>query len=217
MITVQTDLERGMVKRIVKYQELMEKVSNLLYDHDKDLHIWLDTGCGTGGLIRSNIDRFPKTQFVLADPSSDNIATAKESMHGEQRCLYVTKPTHELNFGDSTLDAVTAMFCHHYYQNIDEKRKAIGNCFRMLKEGGIFITAEHVRHDDIDKSDEGWIAYMKDAGLPDEFAYEMVSRRDREYFPLTESEYLELLIDCGFHRAEVFWMTCSDIGIVAYR
>ena len=214
---MQTDLERGMAKRIVRYQELMGKVSDLLYDHDENPHIWLDTGCGTGGLIRANIDRFPKTQFVLSDPSSDNIAIAKESMHGEQRCLYVTKPTHELNFGDSTLDAVTAMFCHHYYSDIEEKKKAIGNCFRMLKKGGIYITAEHVRHEDTERNDAEWIAYMKDAGLPEEFAKEMVSRRDKEYFPLTESAHVELLKECGFTDIRVFWSTCSDIGFVGLK
>ena len=214
---MQTDLERGMAKRIVGYQELIGKVSDLLYDHDENPHIWLDTGCGTGGLIRANIDRFPKTQFVLSDPSSDNISTAKESMHGEQRCLYVTKPTHELNFGDSTLDAVTAMFCHHYYEDIEDKKKAIGNCFRMLKKNGIFITAEHTRHDDQERADAEWLDFMKDAGLPGEFAAEMVSRRDREYFPLTESAHIELLKSCGFTDISVFWSTCSDIGIVAFK
>ena len=212
-----TDLERGMAKRIVGYRELMQKVSDLLAENSSDMHIWLDTGCGTGGLVRENIGRFPRTQFVLADPSSDNIATAKEYMHGEQRCLYVTKPTHELNFGDSTLDAVTAMFCHHYYEDVEDKMRAIINCSRMLKDGGIYITAEHVAHDDQDAADEEWIAYMTDAGLPREFAEEMVSRRDRDYFPLTDAAYLELLKVCGFTRAEVFWRTCSDIGIIAFK
>lgn len=212
-----TELERGMAKRIVGYRELMQKVSDLLMENTPDMHIWLDTGCGTGGLVRENIGRFPRTQFVLADPSSDNIAAAKEHMHGEQRCLYVTKPTHELNFGDSILDAVTAMFCHHYYEDVEDKMRAIINCSRMLKSGGIFITAEHVAHDDQKGADEEWIAYMTGAGLPREFAEEMVSRRDREYFPLTETAYLELLKVCGFSRAEVFWRTCSDIGIIAFK
>ena len=214
---MQTDLERGMVKRIVGYEELMEKVTAIVSEHDPNPHIWLDTGCGTGGLIRMNIERFPKTQFVLSDPSSDNIAIAKQYMNGEQRCLYVTNPTHSLNFGESTLDVVTAMFCHHYYEDIEEKRKAIGNCFRMLKKGGIFVTSEHVRHDDQQKADDEWISFMKGAGLPEEFAAEMVSRRDKEYFPMTEGALIELLKECGFSEVEVFWSTCSDIGIVAYK
>ena len=214
---MQSDLERGMAKRIVGYEELTRKVSDLIQQNVPDPHIWLDTGCGTGGLIRMNVSRFPRAQFVLADPSSDNIATAKQLMNGEQRCLYVTNPTDRLNFGDCTLDVVTAMFCHHYYEDIEDKKKAIINCFRMLKEGGLFITAEHVRHEDQESADREWVSFMTGAGLPDEFAAEMVSRRDKEYFPLTESAHMELLKGCGFSEIEVFWSTCSDIGIIARK
>ena len=214
---MQSDLERGMAKRIVGYEELMKKVSDIVSENVPDPRIWLDTGCGTGGLIRMNTGRFPKAQFVLSDPSSDNIATAKQLMNGEQRCLYVTVPTDRLNFGDSTLDVVTAMFCHHYYEDIGDKKKAISNCFRMLKKGGIFITAEHVRHDDQDSADKEWISFMTGAGLPEEFAAEMIGRRDREYFPLTESAFIELLKECGFSGIEVFWNTCSDAGFIAHK
>lgn len=214
---MQSDLERGMAKRIVGYEELMRKVSDRISENVPEPHIWLDTGCGTGGLIRSNISRFPKSQFVLADPSSDNIAIAKQLMNGEQRCLYVTAPTDKLNFGDSTLDVVTAMFCHHYYQDIKDKKKAVTNCSRMLKKGGLFITSEHVRHDEQESADKEWKSFMTGAGLPEEFAIEMISRRDKEYFPLTESAHIELLKECGFSEIEVFWSTCSDIGIVARK
>ena len=122
-----------------------------------------------------------------------------------------------MNFGERTLDIVTAMFCHHYYEDSGEKKKAISNCCRMLKEGGIFITAEHVRHEDQDTADREWVSFMKGKGLPEEFAKEMISRRDKEYFPMTESALLVLLKECGFSKAETFWSTCSDIGIVAYK
>ena len=214
---MQSDLERGMAKRIVGYEELTKKVSDIISENVPAPRIWLDTGCGTGGLIRTNLDRFPRTQFVLADPSSDNIETAKQLMNGEQRCLYVTVPTDGLNFGESTLDVVTAMFCHHYYSDIEDKKKAVANCFRMLKKDGLFITAEHVRHEDQDSADEKWIQFMTGAGLPEEFAKEMVSRRDKEYFPLTEAAHVELLKACGFTDIRVFWSTCSDIGLVALK
>lgn len=217
MITVQTEMERGMSKRIVGYEELTAKVSDIIFGHDPNPRIWLDTGCGTGGLVRNNLGRFPKTQFILSDPSEDNISAAKEYMHGEQRCLYVQRRTDELNFGDSTLDVVTAILCHHYYSDIEQKRKALSNCCRMLRDGGIFITVEHVRHDDQKSADNEWLAHMKSAGLPDEFAQNMIDRRDREYFPMTESALVELLKLCGFSKTETFWSTCSDIGIVAFK
>ena len=214
---IQTDMERGMSKRIVGYEELTKKVSDLVFDTNPNPRIWLDTGCGTGGLVRNNLKRFGGTQFILSDPSEDNISVAKGFMHGEQRCLYVQRRTDELNFGDSTLDVITAILSHHYYQDIEEKRKAVENCFRMLRKDGVLITVEHVRHEDQESADKEWLAHMRSYGLPEEFAKEMIDRRDREYFPLTESGNVELLKGCGFRRTEVFWSTCSDIGIIAYK
>lgn len=216
-MAVQTEMERGMSKRIVGYEELTAKVSDIIFGHDQNPRIWLDTGCGTGGLVRNNLGRFLKTQFILSDPSEDNISVAKEFMHGEQRCLYVQRRTDELNFGDSTLDVVTAMLCHHYYSDIDQKRKALSNCRRMLRDGGILITAEHVRHEDQESADKEWLAHMRSSGLPDELAQNMIDRRDKEYFPMTESALVELLKGCGFSKVETFWSTCSDIGIVAFK
>ncbi len=214
---MQTEMERGMCKRIVGYEDMKMKASDLIFGNNPDPRIWLDTGCGTGGLVRENLGRFPRTQFILADPSEDNLSVAKEFMHGEQRCLYVQRRSDELNFGDCTLDAVTAILCHHYYQDIGEKKKAVSNCFRMLRGGGIFVTVEHVRHDDQESADREWLAHMRSAGLPDEMARNMIERRDREYFPLTESAHIQLLKECGFSDAEVFWSTCSDIGLVAVK
>ena len=214
---MQTDMERGMAKRIVGYEGLMTKVSDIIFEHISNPHIWLDTGCGTGGLVRNNLGRFARTQFILSDPSEDNISVAKEYMHGNQRCLYVQRRTDELNFGDSTLDVVTAILCHHYYSDIEQKKKALSNCCRMLRDGGMLISAEHVRHDNQEKADKEWLAHMKSSGLPDELAQNMIDRRDNEYFPMTESALVELLKGCGFKRTEVFWCTCSDIGIVAFK
>ena len=217
MINVQTEMERGMAKRIVGYEKLMAKVSDIIFEHDPNPHIWLDTGCGTGGLVRDNLNRFPKTQFILSDPSGENISVAKEYMHGEQRCLYVQRRMDELNFGDSTLDVITAILCHHYYSDIEQKRKAIRNCSRMLRDDGIMVTAEHMRHEDQESADKEWLAHMRSSGLPDELAQNMIDRRDAEYFPMTESAIIALLKECGFKRAEVFWSTCSDIGVVAFK
>ena len=214
---MQTEMERGMAKRIVGYEKLMAKVSDIIFEHDPNPHIWLDTGCGTGGLVRDNLNRFPKTQFILSDPSGENISVAKEYMHGEQRCLYVQRRTDELNFGDSTLDVITAILCHHYYSDIEQKRKAIRNCSRMLRDDGIMVTAEHMRHEDQESADKEWLAHMRSSGLPDELAQNMIDRRDAEYFPMTESAIIALLKECGFKRAEVFWSTCSDIGVVAFK
>ncbi len=212
-----TELERRMSMRVTGYNELRSKVPEIIREHDSDPKIWLDTGCGTGAVIRDSIKDFSKTQFVLADPSSENIEECKKVMNGEQRCLYVNNPTDKLNFGDETLDVITAILCHHYYQG-DGRRIATENCFRMLKKHAIYVTVEHVRYDeDQEKMDSLWKSNMLKQGLPEEFADEMLSRRYHEFYPLTEEEFISMLKDVGFSQVEVFWKTCSDIGIKAVK
>ena len=211
-------METGMGARIPGYDRIPSTVGTMVSEYVPDPHIWLDTGCGTGIMVRENLERFPSTQFVLADPSSENIAEAKVLMHGEQRCLYVTKPTGSLNFGDSTVDVITAMFCHHY-SDLTGRKEAAANCFRMLKKGGMYITAEHVRNPpaDSDMKDKEWMSFMMANGVPEEAARHMIDRRGTEYFPLAEEEHIALLEGCGFSGIEVFMRSCSDIGLVAFR
>lgn len=212
-----TELERAMSKRIVDHDAFRRTVPEIVREHVPRPHIWLDTGCGTGGSIRDSINMFQDTQFVLADPSSENIAIAKETMAGEQRCLYVTNPTERLNFGDGTLDVITSIFSHHYYKE-DDRVVATKNCYRMLKKGGLFVVSEHVSHpeDQID-ADIKWKAYMRASGLPEPFIDRMISRRGTEYFPLSEAAHIQILKDIGFSEVGVFWSTCSDIGLYAVK
>ena len=212
-----SELEKRMSLRVTDYWKMRELVPETIKKHDPSPSIWLDTGCGTGGVVRDCLPAFPKTQFVLADPSSDNIQECKRLMNGNERCLYVDRPTDGLNFGDGSVDAITAILCHHYYPG-DGRRKATENCFRMLRKNGIYVTFEHVRYEsgqeDMDKE---WRSKMISNGLPEEFADEMLSRRYHEFYPLTEEEFVRHLKDAGFSSVEVIWKTCSDIGLKAVK
>lgn len=216
MMSGMTDLERAMSKRVVDYDDFRRRVPEVVRRYVPRPHIWLDTGCGTGGSVRDSVDAFPDTQFVLADPSSENIAVAKGVMAGEQRCLYVTNPTERLNFGDGTLDVVTSIFSHHYYEG-DDRVAATRNCYRMLRQGGLFVVSEHVSHEDQISADIQWKAYMRASGLPEPFIDEMIARRGTAYFPLTEAAHIRILKDIGFSEVGVFWSTCSDIGLYAIK
>ena len=213
-----TEQERRMSMRITDYDMLRQRIVDLIRSIDPRPRIWLDTGCGCGGSIRNPIQVFPDTQFVLADPVDDNIRAAKETMQGEQRCLYVTNPTHKLNMGDGTIDVITAIMSHHYYDDPEMKKAATANCHRMLRPNGVYVVTEHVRYErDQELMDEQWAGYMRSRGLPEEMVQEMLSRRYHEYFPFTEDEMISHIKEAGFSKVNVFWRTCSDIGIVAIK
>ena len=55
---------------------------------------WLDTGCGTGYLVGRALEVFPKTHFVLADPSADMLTKARKRLHEyTQRVTFMELPT----------------------------------------------------------------------------------------------------------------------------
>jgi len=210
-----TDFEKGMMCRIAGYEQLRIAVDDAVVSRIASPSSWLDTGCGTGGSIRLSVERHPGTRFTLADPSEDNLAKAKETIGA---CEYAVAPTHLLDFPDLSFDAITSILSHHYYSDREQKRKAVSNCFRMLREGGVYVTVEHTVHPgEQDSYDREWASYMRGRGLPEDRIEEMFVRRDTVYFPMPEDELKALILSCGFSEAEVFWRSCSDVGIVAVK
>ncbi len=210
-----TDFEKGMMYRIAGYEQLRIAVDDAVVSRIASPSSWLDTGCGTGGSIRLSVERHPGTRFTLADPSEDNLAKAKETIGAYG---YAAGPTHLLDFPDSSFDAITSILSHHYYSDREQKRKAVSNCFRMLREGGVYVTVEHTVHPgEQDSYDREWASYMRGRGLSEDRIEEMFARRDTVYFPMPEDELKALILSCGFSEAEVFWRSCSDVGIVAVK
>ncbi len=211
-----TSQEAGMSKRITGYSELRRSIPELVAERleSKD---WLDTGCGMGGSIRSSVERFPDTRFTLADPSGENLSEARRTLGG-RIADYVESPTQSLDLPDESFDVITAILSHHYYSDREQKMAATRNCMRMLRKGGYYVVVEHTRHEGSqEEADAEWREYMRTSGLPEASVEEMFERRGKVYFPYTEEEYCEFLVESGFTNVEVFWRTCSDIGFIARR
>ncbi len=210
-----TDFEKGMMCRIAGYEQLRTAVDDAVVARIASPSSWLDTGCGTGGSIRLSVERHPDTRFTLADPSEDNLAKAKETIGASG---YAAAPTHLLDFPDASFDVITSILSNHYYSDREEKRKAVSNCHRMLRDGGVLVIVEHTIHPgEQDSCDREWAAYMRGKGLPEDRIAEMFERRNTVYFPMTEDDLKALILSCGFSEADVFWRSCSDVGIVAVK
>jgi len=57
-----------------------EETINIVKAVMKGPGLWLDTGCGTGTLVRKCLKAFPKTNFILADPSREMLIQAKKKL-----------------------------------------------------------------------------------------------------------------------------------------
>ena len=190
-----TDLEKGMMCRIAGYAELREAVIESVDSHIERPSEWLDAGCGTGGSLRLAMEKHSDTHFTLADPSEDNLRKAEGSIGDSVDCRFINGPTHELDLPDGSFDVITSILSHHYYSDREQKKAAISNCCRMLKNGGVYVTVEHTVHqNDQDSYDREWAEYMRGNGLPEDRIAEMFERRNTVYFPMTEDELMHLIL-----------------------
>ena len=61
----------------------------------------------------------------------------------DKNIRFIKAASHEFDH-DSEYDVITAVQSHHYYRP-DERARAVSNCYRALRNGGIFITFENIR------------------------------------------------------------------------
>lgn len=180
--------------------------------------LWLDTGCGTGTMVQKAAQQYPGTAFTIADPSAAMMELAVQKLTGLS-IHPVLAGTQALDLPDNTFDVITAIQSHHY---LDEatRRAATENCFRMLKPGGVYITFENVRpytEAGLRVGMDRWRCYQLEYGRTAEAVEHHLSRYDKEYFPITISQHLELLRCCGFGASEVLFRGIMQAGFYALK
>ena len=184
---------------------------------------WLDTGCGTGTLAMKALASFPATHFFLADPSAAMLerARGKLASRGPSRVQFLPAAGSQDLGGElsASFDVVTAIQCHNYLDRAG-RRAAVGACHGLLKPGGLFLAFENIRPASEGSAALGkryWEAFQIRQGRPPREAAEHLQRFDREYFPLTVAEHLELLRESGFATADLFWYSYMQAGFLAIK
>jgi tRNA (cmo5U34)-methyltransferase len=185
--------------------------------------LWLDTGCGTGTLVRKCLNVFPNTTFFLVDPSGEMMLQAKRKLDadaaGRVRFLEPAA-TQQLDLKpDLHFDVVTAIQCHHYLSK-EDRLAATRVCYHALNRGGIFITFENVRPltaAGIEIGKQNWANYQISSGKESNQVKKHLERFDVEYFPITIEEHLELYRGCGFTAVEILWLSCMQAGFYCIK
>jgi tRNA (cmo5U34)-methyltransferase len=184
-------------------------------------HTWLDTGCGTGTFVSGAVGLFPRTKFILADPSEAMLSIASDKLAAVpgNRIVFERKGTQELEEMSNSLDVITAIQAHHYLDG-DRRKAATENCFRMLKPGGLYITFENIRPftvEGVGIGRERWRRFQSAAGRSRELVENNISRFDREYFPITVEQHLALLREAGFRVAELLNYDMMQAGFYTIK
>lgn len=185
--------------------------------------VWLDTGCGTGYLVERAFLHFPYTFFLLADPSKNMLIEAKKRLQQipPNRIKFIdSAPSEDLSDKlNLQPEVISAIMCHHYL-TLEQRRNATQTCFKLLAPGGIYITFENVRpcsENGIELCLERWKQFQISQGRSVKIVEEHRKRFNKKYFPITISEHLSLLKECGFGVVDLLWYSQMQAGFYAIK
>lgn len=209
--------DKNIVSTLPYYREYHYQIIDLLRAMGRKDIDWLDTGCGTGTLASRVFEHRDDVRFTLCDPSEQMLAIAKDKLQGRDVRTF-TIPSQQMTF-DSEFDIVTAVQSHHYLQP-DERRVAVENCYRALRDGGVFVAFENIRMSD-EASDKialkRWENFLSDHLGDPALVKKHIDRRGVEVFPITIEEHIKLLREAGFKSVDVLWTSYLQAGFWAIR
>ncbi len=214
-----SDYDKSVRKSIPFYDQFHEATINIVASYKKDPLVWIDVGCGTGTFVERAYDVFPTTAFVLADPSPAMLAFAANKLNGKDRVTIIKPIAAEGLHLPEQADVVSAIQSLHYL-DAHQRKKALKNCFRLLRTGGIFVTFENIRpltEKGIEVGKSNWKRYQVKAGKSLEDAEKHVERFGVEFFPITIEEHLRLLRDAGFSVVELLWYSYVQAGFYCIK
>jgi tRNA (cmo5U34)-methyltransferase len=209
-------------KTLPYYETFHQETINLIKAMDLEPKCWLDTGCGTGTFAQKAVTAFPKTNFVLADPSKDMLSAAKRKLANiESERLRFLEPiaTQNLIENNEKFDVITAIQAHHYLSP-DERVKATKACFKLLNSSGTFVTFENIRpmtKEGVTVGKKYWGQFQLTQGRDKATVDAHLERFGVGYFPITIEEHLSLLRKTGFTAVEILWFSYMQAGFYCIK
>jgi tRNA (cmo5U34)-methyltransferase len=213
------------VRKVIPfYDAIQNETLDLVRSVAGEPALWVDTGAGTGALVERALAAFPRTRFVLADPSEAMLAQARLRLGGVNPNRVTVLPA----VGSSGLSrvepplraqVVTAVMCHHY-STPPERRAGVQACFDILAPGGLLVVFENVECDSPRGREVGlarWRQFQLQQGRAPEAVDQHLARFGTELKPVRIAEHLELLRATGFATAEIFWRAHMQAGFYAIK
>lgn len=211
------EYDRQIKRTLPFYEEMFQQVVDIVRILNLQSLRWLDVGCGTGKMARTVLDNFDIQKMVCIDVEQEMLERA-ESLRDDEKVEFLQCDVRQLPYQEM-FDIVTAIQVNHYFKKND-RIAAIKNCYDALAENGIYISFENFAPE----SEEGaglylerWREFQIVNGKSKEEADLHIKRYGQNYFPISISESIGLLKDCGFRMVEIFWVSYMQVGILARK
>jgi tRNA (cmo5U34)-methyltransferase len=219
-----SDYDQNVRQTIPFYETMHREIIDLVMSVKSDAARWLDTGCGTGYLVQLALPLFPKTQFIIADPSEAMLQQARDRLYPiDELRVRILSPTASEGLFErlegTTCQIVTAIQCHHYLSPAG-REEAVRTCFEVLESGGLFVSFENVTFTSSVGTQIGlerWGRWQRNAGRSPSEVDAHIKRFNTEYFPITVNEHIKLMKAVGFQSAEMFWFSQMQAGFYAIK
>ncbi len=212
-----SEYDKNIRQTIPYYQDFYEQIIDLVKAHNKMFHLtalkWLDVGCGTGKMASLAYECTEIEKFVFCDCSMEMLKTAKKRFpfsNAEFSLCDIQNLPYTNEF-----DIVTTILVNHYLQK-EERKTAIKKCWKSLKTNGLFITFENFAPFGELGQDiylDRWKSYQLNQGRGSTECEGHIKRYGKEYFPISVTEHLELIQNCGFRSVEILWLSNMQVGI----
>ncbi len=185
------------------YRQVQEMV--LRYAALTPPHRVLELGCGTGEWAGLFLERHPVARYTAIEFSAKmrELAGARLARCGGRFRLIDQDLNTPLPAGP--FDCVVSLFAIHHVEN---KERLFCEAFDRLSPGGRLIFADITVAADSDLERafvDGWIAFMRDAGLEEERIAGVLDDHRTNDLPEPCERQLAALRAAGFARAEVIW------------
>lgn len=102
----------------------------------------------------------------------------------------------------------------------DQSPEMIANVYQALQPGGVFFTFENFAPNSRTGQQlalKRWGAYQVAQGRSAQQVKGHLARYDKDYFPISLSDHLQLLQDCGFQTAELLWLSYLQVGLFGIK
>ncbi|MGN1412596.1 MAG: class I SAM-dependent methyltransferase [Oscillospiraceae bacterium] len=213
-----SEYDNKIIQTLPHYYDIYFQILDLIKTIKKDNNLsWLDVGCGTGSLISYALNKnLNIEEITLCDTSTQMLKIAQSKIDKSVNCI--NKSALDLDY-HNTFDIVTSVQVNHYL-NFEDRIKSIENSYNALKSNGIFFTVENFAPftsmgENI--SLERWKEYQIRNGKSVEDSEKHISRYNKDYFPITITQHLDILKSCGFKAVEIFWLSYMQVGFYSIK